>query len=217
MKRILFVTRNVSYVGVDYEEFIKNLLLFLAKNRNLKLFLIEIEGHGKFENTSIYNTLKRNNIRLISFRGDIEDIASIEKVKRLIQIIRRYKIDTVHSFLFNSDLVCCIAKIGSQKMWQSLSKIESFDSFCKIVPSIKRLTTSRIKPANFFWVSSKTIDVSVALEKNTPEWITRKRIIDNEIEPIAQKIVISFFLLSKKGCENGISFHEKQNLSLVFL
>lgn len=198
MKRILFATRDLSYVG-GTEEFIKNLLLLFYQNKNLKFFLLEIEGHGKFENQDIYKILKKRHIKLISFNKDIQDIASLGKIEKLVRIIENYKINVVHSFLFNADFVCCAAKLGPKKMWQDLSKTKSFNSLCRIVPSIKDFKNSKIKSVNFTWVSSKTIDVSIALEKETVEWIERKRIIDEELEGVISHHCDVVLPVFKKG------------------
>lgn len=211
MKKILFVTRDLSYIG-GTEEFIKNILISLSQNKATELFLLEIEGHARFENKTIYKKIEANGVHLISFDQNNKDIASIGKIQNIIQVIKKYKIDIVHSFLFNSDFLCCTAKLGPKKMWQKLNKIESFDNFIKIVPSVKKFETSKIQPVNFYWVSSKTIDVSIALEKDTPEWVERKRIIDNEIEPIVSKNCNVVLPVFKKGVKKWNKFSKHVEL-----
>lgn len=213
VKRILFITRDESYPG-GTEEFIKNLLISLSKQKFvLKLFLLEIEGHGKFENINVYAQLKKANIEILSISSNSEDIASPDKILELTRVIKEYKIDIVHSFLFNADFLTCIAKIGSERMWYKLTRIKSFSDLINIIPSINNLKTVNLQPTKFVWISSKLIDVSIALEKNTDEWIKRKAIIDNELE----KIVSSYADEVLPVCKNGLGRWEKLSKKITLL
>jgi glycosyltransferase involved in cell wall biosynthesis len=209
MKRILFVTRDLSYIG-GTEEFIKNILLFI-KNNKFDLFLFEIEGHGKFSNKQIYKAIGKK-VKIFSFDKEIEELCSINKIKALINIIEKYKIDIVHSFLFNADFITCTAKIGSEAFWSEISKIKSFEKLCKIMPSINKLKNALIKPTRFQWFSSKTNDVSVESEIIYSNWSERKRIINEEIEPIVSKYCDFVLPVYKNGVRKWSKFSKKVRL-----
>jgi glycosyltransferase involved in cell wall biosynthesis len=77
------------------------------------------------------------------------------------------------------------------------------------LPSLIDFKGNGFEPIHFKWLSSKTIDSSIALEKDTSEWIERKRIVDNELEPIVSRNCDLVLPVFKKGLQKWRKFSRR--------
>lgn len=185
-KNVLIVTRDLSYPG-GTENFIKSMLIETSSQINY--FLVETEGHANFEGESSYDGLIKAGVRILSPIGDDDHFWDINKAAAIQNIVSKYNINIVHSFLFNADFICCFAKVGSQRLFQEINGISS-----KLFFNLDK--QAQLDPMDFTWFSSKFCDFSIALEKDTPEWIVRKEIIDNELEGLISKFTSNIFGVS---------------------
>lgn len=181
---ILIVTRDISYPG-GTEIFVRDFLKYSlgTKEKRLKFFLLETDGHAEFEK-DVYQDLLNKGLILLKTVEPGDSFWSIKKSKQIQDIIKKYQIDTVHSFLFNSDFSVLLAKKGSDFVSKQLT-INNVN----LTPfvGIDKLEKANVQGLSFNWISSKFCSFSIALEEETEEWKLRKKIIDRYLEPIISK------------------------------
>lgn len=197
MIKVLIVTRDLSYPG-GTEEFLKNFLLYCTEkySKEIKVFLFETEGSGKFINKDIYLQFKRNNIKIFSSVFKENDFWNLKRMRELLDIISKYKIKIVHSALFNSDFTVLGVKLGKKKLIDEVNRILSIKDFKKIARSL--FSEKKDLPRQSFkWISMKFSEFSVDLEKKEKKWEVRKRIIDEELEPIVTSYTDKLIAVSK--------------------
>lgn len=190
---VLIITRDLSYPG-GTEEFLKSFLLYSSKKYKNKInfYLFESEGSGKFINNHVYDSLRKAGVCLFSSYFKKDDFWNFDRANELLKIILKFKIHIVHSNLFNSDFPVFILKSKKTKLKKEITSIPSFREFKKIAPGLFNNTIISSNSRDFFnfdnckfrWISMKFCEFSIDLEKNNFLWKKRKKIIDEELEPI---------------------------------
>ena len=183
MRKVLILTRDLSYPGGS-EKFMLNMLLD-NNSKDLQFYLFEIEGSGKFTNLHIYKLLEQRGVKVV--RKDFGNDFSYKKILFVSNLIRTEQIDIVHSFLFNADLVAFFCKLGNKKALDLMESIPSRRKLSLILTGDIFENDENLEPTKFLWVSTKFCSFSVDLEKDTEEWHLRKSIIDNELESVISK------------------------------
>lgn len=208
--------RDISYVG-GTEIYVRNLLEYGARNsnENYQFFLIETDGHAGFPNTNFYEALEEAGVKVLVepiMKGD--DFYNPEKALTIQKIIREHDIDIVHSFLFNSDFSVLLAKYGTERVVSELKASDVYRSLLTFIPESKSLEEKIVDPIDFKWYSSKFTMFSIALERDTPEWVKRKDLIDNELEPIVTKLT-DVNITSSRAVQERWQHWSKQPLPII--
>jgi glycosyltransferase involved in cell wall biosynthesis len=207
--KVLLVTRDLSYPGGS-ERFIESFLIYGAENypKQVEFSLFEVEGSGKFVNKSVYRGLKNRGVKTYSSGVSNDNFLSIKKAKRLSNLINRHRFDIVHTALFNSDFTVLLNRLGAVDSYNLIKTIPSFETLKDILPSVEKLKTNRdlLCKHEFFWLSTKFCQFSVALEKNTREWRQRKRIIDGELEDIVSRFTDQIYVVSSRAKQKWLNF-----------
>lgn len=197
-KGILYVTRDLSYVG-GTEAHMTRLILHVRKKLgpNHRVILYETDGSGRFSNTDVYHSMQEACIPVIEAINPGNNFWNPENARQIRQVIINEGISTVHSFLFNADYQVSTAKIGDQMMQSLLNQIESKSALHGLFPQIAQDGHPSTTALQVHHVSTKFCDYSVAMEEDTPKWALRKRIIDNELEPITSANTDSIHTVSQ--------------------
>lgn len=101
---ILHVVRNLIYVG-GAETYIKDLIAYQQQRSSVHIFIYCVEGLNSDVRPSFLNA----DVLFLNSNVSRANWYSLFKVLNLRRIIKKYKIDIVHSHLFNADFPSVLA------------------------------------------------------------------------------------------------------------
>lgn len=208
-KRILFITRNLSYPG-GTEIFLFKLMIYLTTHHadRIHIYLYETDQHGGFENTYFYKILSSYNIEVFQPAIKSNDFINSKKVNQIIDIINQKNINIVHTMLFNPDFLLFIAKYGSKYVRGLFNNIKSYKNLEKVYPNIFELSITTKKMKSCYWISTKLCDFTVDLEEENKSWKIRKKITDEQLERIVSSHTDLIVSVSKHLESNWSKFND---------
>lgn len=198
--KILIITRDISYPG-GTEYFLYDYLRYLSDHVKPKdIYLLEVEGSGKFVNSYLEVKLKEKGVNVINIPNNISKLEFWDplKLSYFDNLVTQINPRIVHSFLFNADFVAYYLKTGRYECTNSINKAKKTLEFKRNYPeAFTNLPETKIH--RYKWVSSKLNNFSVALEVESDAWIVRKEFIDNDLEPIVSRNSDVITVVSNEG------------------
>lgn len=198
--RILVITRDLSYTG-GTEYFLHDYLQYLASQTNpANIYLLEVEGSGKFANRHLEIDLRKAGINVLTVPDNIAELEFWDphKLSYFDDLVTQTEPRIIHTFLFNADFVAFYLKVGESVCSDLISKTRNINQLRSFYKKAF-LELPKIKKRQFKWISSKLNNFSVALEMNTEEWKIRKDFIDSELEPIISHFSDQITVVSDEG------------------
>lgn len=209
-KRTLIITRDISYPG-GTEYFLFDYLLYLSDRIDpTNIYLLEVDGSGKFTNSDLEIKLKDKGVNILSIPDNISGLEFWDPIKLsyIDSLVTQVNPKVVHSLLFNADFIAYYLKTGKQVCEDSIDKTKDINKLHEFYPeAFSKLPN--INKHHYEWISSKLSNFSVALEENTDRWAFRKDFTDNELEPLISRNTDVITVVSNEGLKKWANWTTK--------